>query len=374
MANLFGNVVPGNFASDAPNWTLGTVITVGASSDPAVRGRWYMPPGVTGPIGFRLYNAVSQLLIASAPFSTVAEGWQESDNFASPVNIAGLTVVACAYTSAGGQYPFDAGIFPITSGQLTGTGGRFHNADAWPQSTSTTCYYGDLVTEPEGVDAVLAGTVPAAIGSFVTDVPLFAELAGSIPPVVGSFTGGSGGKLNLVVALFEQLLSCLCNAASVQPNPPAHCASRVGTEIVHDLGQYTDICCEGLAYVTLGDTFFSTDNFPDQDIIRQVRGSCAPPTWAQEFRVGLVRCISAGQSNGEPPSDITWTEEAVQNMYDSQTLRQVACCIRDWVRTSAAYDGMSVVVNRQVQTNPNGGCVERYMTVVLQFPNIDCFC
>lgn len=189
----------------------------------------------------------------------------------------------------------------------------------------------------------------------------------------------SPGRLDPVVELFAQGLSCLCAAVAENPNPPQHCAPRVGTEVLYDMGQYADSCCEGLAYIMLGDTYFSSDSFPDQDIIRQVRGNCFPPTWAQVFKLGIVRCITSGQPDGEPATDAEWTAAAIQNMYDSQSLRQAACCFRDWVQgrqgeQNNLYDGMSVVINRQIQANPAGGCVERYMTVVVQFPDVDCPC
>lgn len=183
------------------------------------------------------------------------------------------------------------------------------------------------------------------------------------------------GRLDPLVELYTQALSCLCAAVNQQPNPPLHCAPRVGTEVVQDLGQFSDLCCEGLAYIMLGDTFLSTGSFPDQDIIQQIRGACAPPTWGQEIRLGIVRCISAGDDLGEPPTDDVWTAEAIQNLYDAQSLRQASCCLRNWVKSNEGlYNGMDVVINRQIQSNPQGGCVERYVTVTVQFPNLDCVC
>jgi hypothetical protein len=36
------------------------------------------------------------------------------------------------------------------------------------------------------------------------------------------------------------------------------------------------------------------------------------------------------------------------------------------------FEGMSVVIDRQVQGPPLGGCIERYVNVQVQFPNCDC--
>jgi hypothetical protein len=175
--------------------------------------------------------------------------------------------------------------------------------------------------------------------------------------------------------LYDAALACLCSITSEMVGAPQHCAPRIGPEIAYDMGQYADYCCEGLAYLTLGDIWVSDNSFPDQDIIRQVRGNCPPAFWAADLKLGIIRCAPVGNAEGEPPTDADWTAAALQNLYDAQALRQVACCIRDWVTTNQAlYLGMSVVINRQTQVTPNGGCTERYLTVTVQFPNLDCVC
>lgn len=198
------------------------------------------------------------------------------------------------------------------------------------------------------------------------------------PIVLGSPTLTSPPQpliLDPVVEIFTQALSCLCTAVNSAPNPPAHCAPRVGLEVAYDLGQYTDYCCEGLAYVSLGDSWLSQDSFPDQDIVRQVQGSCVPGTWAQDFKLGIVRCSPVGQPDGEPPTDDDWTTASIQNLYDAQSLRRAVCCVRNWVLNNVGiYLGMSVVINRQTQGTPNGGCVERSAMITVQFPNLDCLC
>ncbi len=168
-------------------------------------------------------------------------------------------------------------------------------------------------------------------------------------------------------------LNCLSLAVSGFPNVPSHIAYRVGSEVAHDLGQFVDFCCEGLAYVSLGDTFPSSTSFPDQDIIRQANSVCSPAAWAQEIRLGIIRCVPAGDENGEPPTDAEWNAAFIQNAYDSAALRKAACCLRQWVVTGTDFWlGMSAVINRQIQINPQGGCVERYVTIAVQFPNCDC--
>jgi hypothetical protein len=175
-----------------------------------------------------------------------------------------------------------------------------------------------------------------------------------------------------VSVLMEQLLACLCEQVALQPNPPQHCCFRVGTEIAHDAGILQDLCCEGIAYVALGDTYPSSDSFPEQDIVRQAAAHCAPPTWAQAFKVGIIRCVPTGDQF-LPPSCTDWNAAARQNVIDAQTLRRVACCMRNFVvNNGGIFFGMSFVIERQTQGNPQGGCVERSMTLTAQFPNCEC--
>jgi hypothetical protein len=177
-----------------------------------------------------------------------------------------------------------------------------------------------------------------------------------------------------VPALAAALLNCLCVNVAGLTDPPQHCCYRVGLEVAHDLGPFADLCCEGLAYVALGDTYPSSASFPEQDIVRQAEASCAPPTWAQGFRAGIVRCAPVVAQDGvSPPTCDDWGTAAAQNMEDSWALRRTLCCFRTWVRAQeGALLGMSIVMERQVQTSPQGGCVERYFTVTVQFPNCDC--
>jgi len=176
----------------------------------------------------------------------------------------------------------------------------------------------------------------------------------------------------IVGPLMNTIRSCLCEQAARAPNPPAICCFRVGVEIPHDAGINEDQCCEGIGYVALGDTYPSAVSFPEQDIIRQADAKCTFPTWAQVFKLGLIRCVPVGTIYNPIGCD-EWNAAAVQNVYDSATLRRVACCIRDYMRqVGGQLLGMSTVVERQIQSTPQGGCVERSMTVTIQIPNCDC--
>lgn len=171
--------------------------------------------------------------------------------------------------------------------------------------------------------------------------------------------------------LLNASLSCVCEAVNGIPNPPANCCFRVGTEVMADAGLFVDQCCEGIAYVMLGDLYPASEAFPEQDTVRQANSSCAPATWALYIKIGIIRCIPVGDQ--DPLSCNEWNIAAVQNVYDTTALARAACCIRNWViREWDEAIGMSVVIDRQVQGNPSGGCVERSLSIALQIPNCEC--
>ncbi len=233
---------------------------------------------------------------------------------------------------------------------------------------------GRLTGTAAGVRAAV-GTAAANLGRLTGAAAGVRELAGSAVSNLGALTAHVTTPPpptpdQFIVPLMQELLSCLCENAAAAPNPPGNCCFRVGTEIAHDAGINVDQCCEGIGYVALGDTYPSSDSFPEQDVVRQANSSCAPPTWAQAFKIGLIRCIPVG-NEFEPPSCDVWNAAALQNIYDAQTLRRTACCMRNFVvNNSDLFFGMSVVIERQVQGNPQGGCVERYFTMTIQFPNL----
>jgi hypothetical protein len=175
---------------------------------------------------------------------------------------------------------------------------------------------------------------------------------------------------DLVLELSNALLQCLCVAVTGQADPPQHCCYRVGTEPVHDIdleGQI-DLCCEGLAYVLLRDTYPSVASFPENDIVRQAQANCDPPAYAIGYRVGIVRCAPT-------ESDCTLNNAAfAQNVADMYSINRAMCCFRDYINASETFLGMSLVVERQTQGSTSGGCTERYVNLTAQIPNLDCSC
>jgi|SRR5262245_23185955 len=176
--------------------------------------------------------------------------------------------------------------------------------------------------------------------------------------------------VDLVPQVAGLMLDCLCSITSANPNPPGQCCLRVGTQVAHDADLFTDLCCEGLAYVRLGQ-IFPTTNFPNPDTVHQAVSGCGIVSWGVEFEAGIIRCVPVGTDDQMPTCE-EWTAAAGQNFYDAQALRQVGCCLGEGLATIDAMIGMSIVVGPQTQGDPLGGCVQRSVIITVQIPNCDC--
>jgi hypothetical protein len=175
-----------------------------------------------------------------------------------------------------------------------------------------------------------------------------------------------------IISLAQAFLTCLCDAVALNPNPPEHCCFRVGSEVPHDMGFTIDQCCQGIAYVSLGDVWPSTSGFPNTDTTEQANSVCSPPSWGIQLRAGIIRCLPTSDPVGNPITCTEWTAGFVQQAHDSQALRRATCCFRNFIRNSQEFLGMSVVIERQSATNPSGGCIERFQPVSVQMLNCDC--
>lgn len=173
----------------------------------------------------------------------------------------------------------------------------------------------------------------------------------------------------LTIQLGDALLACLCAAVQERPNPPQNCCYRIGVEAAGDADTFTDLCCEGLAYVIPQDSW-PAYVFPNMDIVRQASAPCGIVSWAQEYRVGIMRCAPTGTDTTMPSCE-EWNAAALQNMYDAESLRRAVCCFRPIALAIPEMDGMGIVVNRMQQGPVAGGCVERWMTVQVELPG-DC--
>jgi hypothetical protein len=173
-----------------------------------------------------------------------------------------------------------------------------------------------------------------------------------------------------VYVVAAKALECLQTSYPVSGYEPGQFCFRVGTNVTYDIDQFQDLCCDGLGYVMLGETTVSSASFPEQDIVRQANSVCAPASWAQSLTVGIIRCIpTVMDDEGSMPTCADWTLAFYQNVADIMALREAACCLRSWfVNQTGLLEGMSIVMQPQSQGAPQGGCVERSMTVTFQMP------
>lgn len=173
-----------------------------------------------------------------------------------------------------------------------------------------------------------------------------------------------------VRVLAAHLLSCLNEAVSGNPNPPASTCYRVEWEPPHDLGQFSDLCCDGLGYVAFGDVWPSSTSFPEQDIVRQADSVCPPPAWGIQLKAGIIRCVPTLGDNGDPPTCDEETNAFLQDLDDSQALRQVTCCFRSYFNSDPQWLGLSIVIERQTKV-VQGGCSDRSVIIDVQMMNCE---
>jgi hypothetical protein len=159
----------------------------------------------------------------------------------------------------------------------------------------------------------------------------------------------------LSIELANLMLGCLCAAVQERPNPPQHCAFRVGIEAAADADLVSDLCCEGLAYIIPGDSW-PTQIFPNMDITRQAETRCGIAGWVQEFRMGIMRCYPvASDDQGDMPTDAQWNAAALQNLYDAESIRRAVCCFKPSAYLLPEMDGLGIVANRLQQGAALGG-------------------
>lgn len=175
--------------------------------------------------------------------------------------------------------------------------------------------------------------------------------------------------VDLVPTVASLALTCLCQVVNAAANPPAECCLRLPGSPAMDFSAFTDKCCEGLAYVSMGDMWpIGSSGFPNTDTDRQADG-CVPTSWGVELRMGIIRCVpTVGETDLDPPTCAQYTAAALQNMIDAQSLRQASCCFFQVLPTELQERGMGRVIGRQTASEAQGGCIERYVTIHFEIP------
>lgn len=133
-----------------------------------------------------------------------------------------------------------------------------------------------------------------------------------------------------------------------------------GTEIAEDVDPIagTDLCCDGLGWVRIGDPYPSS-NFPEPDAVTT---KCFPVAWAQPYEVGILGCYPSGQL-----AALTCAQKnqlAVEDAARIQALKKAACCYGDTVRQRGR---LWTIQSIGVQ-GPRGNCISRVMSIVIQLP------
>jgi hypothetical protein len=169
-----------------------------------------------------------------------------------------------------------------------------------------------------------------------------------------------------VLPVAQQLLACLCEALSTNPNPPAQCCLRVGDVVYADFNQYQDQCCDGLAYVRVV-RIYPTSEFPSQT---EVWTPCAHTSIAVELEMGVFRCEPQQLERVDLPSCDEWTAVATQVADDSQAMMSAACCLDQQLMVTSP--GTPVLMSVWQPMNSGGGCTGGTLSVFVGLMNCAC--
>lgn len=371
--------------------TVGTVFFASVDGTIATT-RWYAPVSALGgtPV-MAVYAEGTQALLATGTFlDPITPGAWNTATLDVTVNVtAAVNYVVAVWTPD--RYVATVGQFngvSITSGTLTAPAdnvslrnGRFRTGGALQFPTDSfggNGYFADVFFEPEveatiapdGIEVEVTLGEPALAQSFDIAPDGIAVNITLGEPTLAQEVPPSPLGPDLVLAAGQFLKTCLCDAVELSSAPPAHCRFQVGLLGFAGIDLISDECCEGVAYVALGDVYPSSTSFPEMDFARQADQRCKITSWAAEFRLGIIRCAPTG-TNTQSPTDAAWNAAALLNFQDSQILRRASCCARLGIEEAdpnQQFLGMSVVIGRQVQSPNGGGCVDRYVPITVQIP------
>lgn len=152
----------------------------------------------------------------------------------------------------------------------------------------------------------------------------------------------------------EDLLICLNTAALDISSPPQNSSLRSGAAIALDISQNQNECCDGLAWVRIGDEFPSVV-FPEQDL---TAANCGYGVWVVELEMGIARCAPVGDINNTPTYEEHYALAQLLEE-DAAAMRRAYCCF--------TTDRLTVqALGRLAKFGPEGGCVGTIATVTVQ--------
>lgn len=163
-----------------------------------------------------------------------------------------------------------------------------------------------------------------------------------------------------VFPLAQELLACLTEALGTNPNPPANYCLRSGDTVIPDFNQYTDQCCEGLAYVRIARIFPSVAEFPVEEATWT---PCHPLAYGVELEMGVWRCEpSVPNPAVDVPSCEQWTNATQTQMNDWDAMTRAACCFKD---SPLLMPGDPVFEGIWAPLNSGGGCTGGAMPLLV---------
>lgn len=156
------------------------------------------------------------------------------------------------------------------------------------------------------------------------------------------------------------LLGCLTTKVEALALPPKNVMFMPGSAVVEDLSIYTDLCCEGTAYVRHASTYPSGDSWPSPDT---GQNNCQPIAWGTIFEIGIMRCAPTGSAQfGVTAAE--WNAANTQYFIDMQALRATVCCYKTLFASGASDAG--VLIGQITPLGVQGGCLVATMSVQIQ--------
>lgn len=167
----------------------------------------------------------------------------------------------------------------------------------------------------------------------------------------------------IILPSAQALLTCFCNELAANPNPPALCCFRIGSDPVaaeFDNRTGTDWCCEGLAYVRIMRRFPGGAQFPIAD---ELASDCMPAAWGVDMEMGAFRCAPDGVGELDCSS---WLRSFTNVQNDQQAMADAICC---WIADQKANNPfwMNYMVRDWQPFALQGGCTGGAMIVQAQF-------
>lgn len=143
------------------------------------------------------------------------------------------------------------------------------------------------------------------------------------------------------------LLGCLDTAVADLTNPPAIVAPRYGEQVVFDMAQNADLCCDGFAWVRMGNAVPESSNPAGCGML-----------WQLDLEMGLVSCAPMGDDMNivSELQHVTANATIVEGF---MALRRAICCFRDL----ALYNFR---VGPWQPAGPAGGCMGSSVTLTVQ--------